>query len=194
MSLDLQVFTKTLDDNLIPEINKQLNNFDMVVEVHPDFTFTTPTGFLPFKFKFNNPKFKVLEGKDLISGFELYKDDFSLAEKLEELNPKKGFMGKLLSKKTPEETFAPPEFEKRLANCTKEITFVWHVGDTFELRFAALTSAILTKLTDGVCCYPADDIWYDNDKIVENAYKEVKEYEDSLKEKDLKFHLFTKWE
>ena len=166
----------------------------MTVEIHPDFSFSDQTGFLPFKFKFNNPFFKILEGKELMSGFELYKDDFSLTAKKEELNPKKGFFGKLLSKKTPEETFAPPEFEKRLEKCTNEISFVWHVGDTFELRFAMLTSAILTKITDGVCCYPADDIWYNNDKIVENAFQEVTEYENSLKENDLKYHLFNNWE
>ena len=73
------------------------------------------------------------------------------------------------------------------------MTFIWHAGDSFELRFASLTSAILTELTDGVCCYPADEIWYDNKNIVDNAFKEIKDYERTLKDKDIQFHEFDEW-
>jgi hypothetical protein len=48
-------------------------------------------------------------------------------------------------------------------------------------------------LTNGVCTY-SHDIWYRNENLVENAWREIKEYESALlKEKDLKFHEFEKW-
>jgi hypothetical protein len=56
-----------------------------------------------------------------------------------------------------------------------------------------MTSAILTELTNGVCCYPADDIWYDNKNIVEEAFKEATDYEKSVNEKDFEFHEFDEW-
>lgn len=193
MSLDLQVFTKSLSDDLVPKIVKRLNDFDMVVEVHPDFFFSNQSGFLPFKFSFKTTPFKSLKGKELMSGFEMFIDDFSLQARKDELNPKKGFLGKLLTKKEPEVLFAPLEFEQRLKDCTKEVTFVWRAGNSFELRFASLTSAILTELTGGVCCYPADDIWYDDANIVQNAFDEAVQYEQSLAEEKLRYHEFDGW-
>jgi hypothetical protein len=193
MSLDINVYTKTLSDDLIPKIIKRLNDYEMVVEVHPDFSFDDQTGFLPFKFRLTNPHLEILKNKELSSGFELYIDDFDLIKAKEELKPKLGFFDKLRGKKQEEIPFASPEIEERLKYCKKITSFVWHAGDSFELRFASLTSAILTELTDGVCTYPADDIWYDNKNIVDEAFKEVKAYERTLKERDIEFHEFEKW-
>jgi hypothetical protein len=193
MSLDINVYTKTLSDDLIPKIVKRLNDYEMLVEVHPDFSFNDQTGFLPFKFRLTNPHLEILKNKELSSGFELYIDDFDLTKAKEELKPKLGFFDKLLGKKQEEIPFANPDIEKRLKDCKKVTTFVWHSGDSFELRFASLTSAILTELTDGVCTYPADDIWYDNKNIADEAFKEIKAYEHTLKEKDIHFQVFEKW-
>jgi hypothetical protein len=195
MSLDINVYCKEVSKELIPKIVKRLNDFDMVVEVHPDFKFDreTDTGFLPFKFHFKNPRFDILKGKELKSGFELYIDDFDLAKAKEELKPKPSFFEKLLGKKQSEVSFAEPDIEARLKDCKKVVTFVWHASDSFEFRFASLTSAILAELTYGVCTYPADDIWYDNKNIVAEAFKEIKEYEQDLKEKDIEFMEFDQW-
>ena len=140
-----------------------------------------------------NPHLNILIGKELKSGFELYIDDFDLQTAKEDLKPKLSFFDKLLGKKQPDIPFASVEIENRLKDCKKVVTFVWHAGDSFELRFASLTSAILTELTNGVCTYPADDIWYDNKNIVDEAFKEIKEYEQTLKEKDLDFMMFDQW-
>ena len=67
------------------------------------------------------------------------------------------------------------------------------MGDSFELRFVSMVSAILTELTNGVCTYPADDIWYENKNIVEEFYKEVCDYEKSLSEEELEYHEFDGW-
>ena len=195
MSLDLNVYCKNLSADLVPKIVKRLNDFDMVVEVHPDFKLDqeSDTGFVPFKFRLKNPYFDKLKDIDFKSGFEIYIDDFDLQKAKEDLKPKPSFFDKLLGKKQPDVEFAKPEIEKRLKDCNKVVTFVWHSSDTFELRFASMTSAILTELTNGVCCYPADDIWYENKNIVEEAHKEASEYEKSIKEKDFEFHEFDEW-
>ena len=84
-------------------------------------------------------------------------------------------------------------FSEKMRFWPSLVAFVWHSGDSFELRFASLTSAILTELTDGVCTYPADNIWYDNENIADEAFKEIKAYEQTLKEKDIEFQVFEKW-
>ena len=188
MSLDIKVYCKQVSADLVPKILKRLNDFDMAVEVHPDFNFDEEkdTGFVPFKFRLKNPHLGILKGKELKSGFELYIDDFDLNEEKENLKSKLSFFDKLRGKKQEEIAFAPSEVEKRLRGCKKAVSFVWHAGDSFELRFASLTSAILTELTNGVYCYPADDIWYDNKNIVDEAFKETTEYEKSLLEKEFR--------
>lgn len=195
MSLDIKVYCKQISADLVPKILKRLNDYDMVVEVHPDFKFDeeNDTGFVPFKFRLKNPHLDVLRAKELKSCFELYIDDFDLNEEKENLKPKLNFFDKLRGKKQEEIAFAPPEIEKRLKDCKKAVSFVWHAGDSFELRFASLASAILTELTNGVCCYPADNIWYENKNIVDKAFKETTDYEKSLSEKEIEFHEFDEW-
>ncbi len=193
MSLDLNVYCKELSDDLISKIVKRLNEYEMTVEIHPEFSFKTQTGFLPFKFRLTNPPIETLNNADLVSGFELYVSDFNLSAAKQALKPKLGFFDKLFGKQAPDIPFAIPEVEKRLSECNQIVSFIWHAGDSFELRFASLTSAILTELTNGVCSYPADNIWYDNKNIVEEAFAEIKEYENSLKQKDIKYHEFAEW-
>ena len=195
MSLDLNVYVKTISADLVPKVLKRLNDFDMVVDVHPDFKFDqeNDSGFLPFKFRLKSPYFDKLKDKDLKSGFEIHIDDFDLQQAKEELKPKLSFFDKLLGKKQAEVAFATADIEDRLKDCKKVVTFVWRSNDTFELRFASLTSAILTEITGGVCCYPADDIWYENKNIVEEAFKEATDYEKTIKEKDFNFYEFDEW-
>lgn len=193
MSLEINVYCKKLTDDLMPKIVKRLTEYDMIVEVHPDVMFTSYTGFCPFKFQLTNPPVEILREKVLVSGFELYIEDFDLATAKEDLKPKLGFWDKLIGKKQPEIAFASPEIEKRLEDCRKVVSFVWHASDSFELRFVSLVSAILTELTNGLCTYPADDIWYENKDIVDEFYKEVCDYEKSLSEKELEYHEFDEW-
>jgi len=50
-------------------------------------------------------------------------------------------------------------------------------------------------MTNGVCTYHADDIWYNNDGFVKQTWEDIKDYETNLlHERDLKFHEFEKWE
>jgi hypothetical protein len=195
MSLDITVYTRQLGDDLIPKIQRRLNDFEMTCEIYPNFSFGEQTGFLPFKFKLTNPPFEVLRDKWLTSGFELYIDDFNFEEEKKKVQTKPSFMDKLTGKKLPERPLVNETIDARLKDSKKTVSFVWHVADSFELRFASLTSAILTELTDGVCTYSADNIWYDNEGFIEKTWSEIQEYENTiLKERDLKFHEFEKWD
>lgn len=50
----------------------------------------------------------------------------------------------------------------------------------------------MTEITNGVCSYE-DDIWYENKNIVDRAFQEVKEYEQTLTEADIDFVTFDEW-
>lgn len=194
MSLELKVYTNKVSDNLIPKIVSRLNTFEMICEIYPGFSFDNQTGYLPFKFQLTNPPFPILKDKILTSGFELYCEVFDIEQEKQKRKPKQGFIEKLLGKKQLDEPFTNAAIDKKIKKFNRVISFVWHTGDSFELRFASLTSAIVTELTNGVCCYPADDIWYDNKNFVEKTWQDVKEYEMTLlKEQNLKFHEFEKW-
>jgi hypothetical protein len=195
MSLDITVYTRQLSDDLIPKIQKRLNDFEMTCEIDPKFSFKDQTGFVSFKFRLTNPPFEKLRDKVLMSGFELYIDDFDFEQEKKKVQPKPSFMDKVTGKKLSERPLANEDVDKRLKDCKKVVSFVWHAADSFELRFASLASAILTELTNGVCSYPADNIWYDNTGFVEKTWNEIKEYETTLlKEGDLAFHEFKKWD
>jgi hypothetical protein len=194
MSLDINVYCKELSDDLIPKIIQRLNDYEMSVDIHPEFSFTTQTGFLSFKFRLTNSPLEALRNNQLISGFELYTNDFELQKEQENLKSKPRFIDKILGKKQPDVFYASPEIDNRLQECQKIITFNWGFADSFELRFASLFSAILTELTNGVCSYPADNIWYNNNKIVDYAYSEVKQHEELLTEKTVRFHEFEGWD
>ena len=194
MSLEITVYANQLSDDYIPRIIARLNDFEMVCEVHPDFSFSGQTGFVPFKYRLTNPPFEILRDKELMTGFEMYINDFDYERERTELKPTRSFIGRLLGKKQADQPLFDSEIDKRVKDCKKAISFVWHVADSFELRFASLTSAILTELTDGVCTYPADNIWYENENLVEKTWQEINHFETTLlKERDLKFHAFEGW-
>jgi hypothetical protein len=194
MSLDIKVYTRELSDDLIPKIQRRLNEFEMTCEIHPRFSFSNQTGFLPFKFQLIIPPFEKLRNKTLLSGFELYIHDFDFGNERKKVQPIPTLLDKLTGKKLLSRPLVNNEIDKRLKDCRKTLSFVWHAADSFEVRFALLVSAILTELTNGVCTYPADGIWYDNEGFVTKTWSEVKEYETiHLKERDLVFHEFEKW-
>ena len=193
MSLVLNVYIDEIDDQIIPKWIERMNEFDMECEIHPDFSFEDHSGFLPFKIKLRNPTNKDLEGRELISGFEFYKDEFNLQNELVQIQPKKTFLQKILNKKTETIDFVNPEIDSKLENCNWVLTFNWGSHNSLELRMSSLSSAIIAELTNGICCYPADDIWYDNKTIVEDAYKKSLEYENSLRPNEWKVHEFGGW-
>ncbi len=194
MSLEIIVYTKNLSDDLIAEIQKRLNKFEMECEIHPDFSFTDQSGFLPFKFQLENPPFEILRNRILLSGFELFVRKLDFQEEKRRRNDRKGLITKLIGIAIPDKTLVNNEIDQRIKECNNVVSFVWHSVDSFEMRLASLTSAIVTELTNGICTYLPGDIWYDTNGIVENTWNEIRKYEtELLKESNLKFHDFEKW-
>ncbi|KGO88141.1 hypothetical protein Q765_03580 [Flavobacterium rivuli WB 3.3-2 = DSM 21788] len=193
MSLEINVYCKELSDDLIPKIIERLSDYEIVVEIHPDFSFKDQKGFLPFKFRLTNQPLAILKDKELKSGFELYIEDFDLQTEINQLTCKPKLLDRILGKKPEGMSFANPEIDAHLKDCKKLLTFRWGTADSFEFRFAVLTSTIITELTNGIYTYPANDIWLANKTIIDNVYKDVKDYEQTINEENIRFHLFNGW-
>jgi len=192
MSLEINLFTNEIDDSIIPKWINEINKLGTTCEIHPEFSFKDHEGFLPFKINIEESANKELSGGSYLSGFEFYLEDFNLSESLPEPE-KKSLFGKLLNKPETQTYLVNEEIDKKLENYSKLITFLWSGENVLELRMALLASATFSKLTNGLCSYPADDIWYNNDTIVEEALSEVREYESSLKPSEFNLHTFEEW-
>lgn len=192
MSLEIRLYVKGIDDAVIPTWLSKLNTLGMACEIHPEFSFSTHSGFLPFKITILEGSHDALLHKTYLTGFELSVDRFSLSEEMKPSKKPSGLV-KLLKRSEEHVYYASPEIDKKLTQCQNVITFTWGSADTCELRMASLASATLAQITDGVCCYPADDLWYHNDTIVQDMLEEVTEYEKSLNTHELSVHLFEKW-
>ncbi len=196
MGLILQIYVKEISDDIIPKIVEKLNEFEMECEFHPDFHFLGGEGFLPIKFKLLNTKYQKFKNEYLITGFEIYYEAFDLdteKQKIQSLTNKL-LNPKLFKRQNEPIFFESPKIDDKLKNCTLLISFVWGDHDDFDFRFAVLISAIITKLTNGICCYPSDDLWYDNESILEDAKRDIEDYEDGLDLDNLQYHKFNGWD
>ncbi|WP_133123916.1 hypothetical protein [Phyllobacterium zundukense] len=170
MSMEFHVHVNEISDDIIPAMIAELNKFEMTCEVYPGFSFVTQSGFLPFKFRLSHPKIAVLKDKDLMSGFELDVYDFD-----------------------PEEAdwFSEDDLAN-LAKYTKTVTIRFGAFDSFQLRFADLTSAVIAKLTGGPRSFD-EQVWYDSSSIVDEAWEGVKNWENSIADADWNYHEFDGW-
>lgn len=191
MSMSYNVFLNDIDDSKIHEWISELNKLGMDCEVYPEFSFKTQTGFLPYKIKIHENSHEALINKEYLTGFEYYLDSFNIEENAD--YKEQSIFQKLLRKPKEKLPFHSKEIDQRLKDKKYVITFNFGIADTFELRMASLASATLTKITNGVCCYADDDLWYDNTNIIENALNDVSEYEKSLKVREFRVHEFEKW-
>jgi hypothetical protein len=192
MSMSYEVFLNDIDDSKIQEWISELNKLGMDCEVHPEFSFKTQQGFLPFKIKINENSHEALMNKEYLTGFEYYIDRFDVEENMK--YKEQSFFQKLLRKPKQKLPFHSKEIDQILKDKKYVVLFNFGIADTFELRMASLASATLTKIADGVCCYSDDDLWYDNGTIIENALKDVAEYEKTLKEREFRLHEFEEWQ
>ena len=191
MSMDYNVFLNDIDDSKIQEWIDELNKLGMECEVHPEFSFKDQKGFLPFKIIIKDNSHEALLNKEYLTGFEYYLEEFNIDDHTEYL--KQSFIDKILRKPRKKSIYYSEEIDEKLKDKKYVVTFNFGIQDTFELRMASLGSATLSKITNGLCCYANDGIWYDNNNIVENALNEVSKYEISLNKKDFRLHEFEKW-
>ena len=75
MSLN-NVYCAGLSDKLLPELLRRLNEYEMIVELHPDFSFHNVNGYLQFKFKLTNPHLETLKDKIFSTEFDYHIDTF----------------------------------------------------------------------------------------------------------------------
>ena len=189
----MQVFTPSIDDSLVTKWIERLNSLKMKCEIHPDFSFITHSGFLPFKIKLLKTDNQLLIVKEYLTGFELFINEFDLNKEIEISNPRHSFIDRLMGKKSSQTYFASPAIDARLKTCNKLLHCEWSTNDSFELRMATLSAAVLAEITDGICFYPAQNFWYLEENEVEKALIEVEAYEASIKPNQFKLHKFEKW-
>ena len=77
MGYDINVYLKDVNDGIITDWKEKLKGFGLDCDIHPDFSFNIQTGFLPFKYTLKPGKIQGYNGEALISGFEMYIDDYS---------------------------------------------------------------------------------------------------------------------
>ena len=192
MSLEINLYSKRLTDELLPLLVERLNTFEMNCEIDPQFSFNKQSHNLRFKYHLLNPAVENVRGKELTCMFEMLYVVFDLA--FEKRRVRQSFMDKILGKKPLANPFGSTEVENRLSGCNQMVSFVWHGRDMFELRLVSLTTAILAQLTGGISCYPADNVWYSGNDEVTKAWEEIKQFEaDPRTHQFLKFQEFSGW-
>jgi len=102
MSIEQHLYTRKIDDSIIPKWMEKMNQFDMECEIHPELSFSDQSGFLPFKIKLKQSSHPELAADYYLTGFELYMDDFKLEAELEKLRPKQWQLGKVFGNKSSE--------------------------------------------------------------------------------------------
>ena len=192
---DIRVYTRNLSDALVPVLVSRMNAFDMQCELDPNFTFNRRDCYFHYKFKLDKPKHSALYGKYLTTGFNVIIEDFNYEKVRDEQEPVQNFIELIFPKKRSKIPVINEEYDERLKKCDKLMIFQWNLAyDIFELRFATLTSAILSELTDGVCVFAPDRICFINKNLVDNTWHDVQNFENNIVEfNDLKYFEFTHW-
>ncbi|BBH20463.1 hypothetical protein Back11_18080 [Paenibacillus baekrokdamisoli] len=182
MSYDLTVYLKALDDSKIQQWINEIKKFDMDVEIHPDFSFSNHSGFLPFKFTVIDCPNKRLNNIELMSGFELWINDYKPTKNI------KSFWKVLFQKERRLNSI-----ERKLKESSKEITFTASTQDSFEFRLAWYSAAALANIFDGVLSDPQEGIEIDGDQSINYAFEQVIKDEKAISENEWRIHEFKEW-
>lgn len=200
MNLNIKLYCKELPFGLVLKLKERLNQYDMHVDIQPDFLLHNEftSAYLSFRFSFKEEStFHAISSKELKSGFEFYIEDFNLKDDEELFNPRLLFVEHLQGKRNEDYVFGKHSMISALNECTKQICFIANTDDDiFEMRFASLTSAILTDLTKGICHYPDYNLWYDQSnlgKTADRVFKSIIGYENALVKNEIVFHEFEVW-
>ena len=193
MSLVMHTYLPSFDATLVPAWLDRLEKVGMSCEIHPGIAWESHSGFLPFKLRIADSAHTDLNGVDFLTGFEYYAEPFSLESELASMAPKKSMLQRLLGKPEPSRHYANADVDKDLRRCKRRLSFSWGSADLFELRMATVSSAALAEVAAGVACYAPDDLWYDRSWTPERAAAEARDYENSLKPRDLTTHRFEAW-
>ena len=205
--MDLNIYTKELSIELIPKIIKRFKDLKMDVEFHPDFKFDQKkdVGFLPIKLgveKGVSKQYDKIEF-DILTGFEIYFNDYDYEEELaenikyEKLSEKKSFFSKLFGKKEMKQSennyLENEEIDKILKKCDKDIFITFKSQNKSELRISLLFASILAELTNGIILDPQNGRYLNGKEALEKFTLEIDEYENSFTENEFKVNKFENW-
>lgn len=173
MSYDIFVFTKSLDDQIKEEWLDKLKSFGITSKLHPNFSFFNQSGFLSFCVQFDSNIIPKYNGRVLLSGFELYIDNYSVSDyELEDCD---------------EETV------NVLKRAKHQLTINISGQDSLEFRLGFLSSAIMTELLDGVVFNPQEGVYYPKATMYNDILKEIKNDDEYLNKNGWTLHEFKGW-
>lgn len=205
--MDLNIYTKELSIELLPKIIKRFKDLKMDVEFHPDFKFDQKkdVGFLPIKLKVetgNSKQYDKIEF-DILTGFEIFFNDYDYEEELAEnkkyetLSEKKSFFSKLFGKRETEHSennyIENKEIDEILKKCSKDIFITFKSQNKSELRISLLFASILAELTNGIILDPQNGRYLNGKEALETFTLEIDEYENSFTENEFKVNKFENW-
>ena len=64
MSLEMHTYVPAVDESVIPRWLARMRELGMICEIYPGFSFSTHTGFLPFKLQIQDSSHTDLNGVD----------------------------------------------------------------------------------------------------------------------------------
>lgn len=173
MSYDINVFLNKVNDEITSEWEKKLNDFGFDCEIHPEFSFSDQTGFLPIKYLLKSDIIPGYKGRELLSGFEMYIDDFDT-----------DFY---------ESEDCTEEIKSILRNARKSIIITISSQDSMEFTLGILSSAILSDLLDGGVYDPQEGSYYTRENVYKYALTMMNEDHKYLNEHGWKLHDFNGW-
>ncbi|KRT14564.1 hypothetical protein ASU31_18630 [Pedobacter ginsenosidimutans] len=179
MSAYINIYTNSLTDDLIPTILKRLNEHENVLDINSSFSFRNPNGNLPIVFKWDKPSLEIFNENNLKLNFGVSLKSFDLKEYKKKLFKdkiiKQSFVQKIMGlfKKKKRKVAKPvklsAEVEAQLQNYNKVFSLKYHSGHVFENHFATLICAIITELTNGVCHFTQENVWYDAKNVLRES-------------------------
>lgn len=179
MSAYINIYTNSLTDDLIPTILKRLNEHESVLDINSSFSFRNSNGNLPIVFKWDKPSLEIFNENNLKLNFSTSIKPFDLKEYKKKLFKEKiikqSFIQKIagLFKKKKRKVAKPvkltAEVEAQLQNYNKVFSIKYHSGDVFENHFATLIGAIITELTNGICQFTQDNVWYNAKNVLRES-------------------------
>ncbi|TND10008.1 MAG: hypothetical protein FD123_690 [Bacteroidetes bacterium] len=183
MGMDINLYTKGLSADLLPEIKKRFADFHMDIEFHPEFRFDEDedAGFLPIKLKVVPGRLKQYDdfGDGIMTGFELLFSDFDYDEALADLEGEPFIAGK-----------EPDEYLKL---CDKDLMLSWGSGNVSETRISLFFAAILAELTDGIIYDPQNGRYLSGKQALDIFPKEIDTYEQSISAGEFNLVKFEGW-
>ena len=188
MSMDYYVYLKSLDNFFAEECKKFFLNYDMKADIYPDFDINTQSGFLPFKLELLADD-APLKGKELLTGFEFYLDDYDYETELKELQPR-GL--KALFKKV--KYVYNETIDEKVKQCKYQISLCCGPA-AFEVSAALIFAAYLVKNCGGAFYETQiNQFILDPEHESFGYFTSVKELNDYYQSAECEVHLFEKWE